>query len=387
MSITDTPRKKLNILLLSHTAMDGPFVVGSHHIYRELSKKGHNVVHVSSPINPVHLVKYKNLRTRLFYAFLFKSEKKNIVPLSLAPWKITKHFLKLWKKNMLLKWMYPTFKQIKKRNEIDQFDLILLDQPKFFGFEKYLPSPGVFYRPTDIYSSMEKDDLITEIEAQILNKARGIIATSKPVLDHLKDINKSLPVTIVENGVDYEHMVMPQPKPSEYKRLKGPILVYVGAMDQRLDKDAFIKIAEVNKEANIVIIGPYNDEVKNQFSPYPNIHLLGKRDYDKIPGYLQHSTIGLLPLSTDSANQGRSPMKLYEYGAAGLPVIATRTKELERRNKKFVFLYDSHEELTQVVDHLLNTDINSEEIAKSVKEYSWENKTNTILEFCKETVR
>jgi teichuronic acid biosynthesis glycosyltransferase TuaH len=35
--------------------------------------------------------------------------------------------------------------------------------------------------------------------------------------------------------------------------------------------------------------------------------------------------VGLLPFSQDGANAGRSPMKLYEYAAAGLAIAATST--------------------------------------------------------------
>jgi glycosyltransferase involved in cell wall biosynthesis len=69
-----------------------------------------------------------------------------------------------------------------------------------------------------------------------------------------------------------------------------------------------------------------------------NLVLLGPRSYDLIPAFLQHADIGLLPLTSHPANAGRSPMKLYEYGAAGLYVVATATPELVRRSLPFVCL-------------------------------------------------
>ena len=70
------------------------------------------------------------------------------------------------------------------------------------------------------------------------------------------------------------------------------------------------------------------------------MRLLGPRPYAEVPAYLQHADVGLLLLSPDPANAGRSPMKLYEYAAAGLPVLARATPELQRRAEPFVALYD-----------------------------------------------
>ena len=43
---------------------------------------------------------------------------------------------------------------------------------------------------------------------------------------------------------------------------------------------------------------------------------------------LSRYRVGLLPLSDDPANDGRSPMKLYEYLAAGLNVLCRSTTAL-----------------------------------------------------------
>jgi glycosyltransferase involved in cell wall biosynthesis len=63
-----------------------------------------------------------------------------------------------------------------------------------------------------------------------------------------------------------------------------------------------------------------------------NVHYLGPVGRDDLPAYLQHSDVGIIPF--DVANHralidGVNPIKLYEYLAAGLPVVASRWAEIE----------------------------------------------------------
>ena len=55
----------------------------------------------------------------------------------------------------------------------------------------------------------------------------------------------------------------------------------------------------------------------------PNVHLLGARTYDELPAVLRGADAGLIPYSINELTSSIFPMKVYEYLAAGLPVVAT----------------------------------------------------------------
>src|SRR6202044_2048783 len=55
----------------------------------------------------------------------------------------------------------------------------------------------------------------------------------------------------------------------------------------------------------------------------PNIHLLGRRAYSELPAVLRAADAGLIPYARNELTDSIFPMKVYEYLAAGLPVIAT----------------------------------------------------------------
>ena len=56
----------------------------------------------------------------------------------------------------------------------------------------------------------------------------------------------------------------------------------------------------------------------------PNVHLLGVRSYREIsPSVLRAADAGLIPYARNELTESIFPMKVYEYLAAGLPVLAT----------------------------------------------------------------
>jgi hypothetical protein len=69
------------------------------------------------------------------------------------------------------------------------------------------------------------------------------------------------------------------------------------------------------------------------------------------------------------ANLGRSPMKLYEYFAAGLQVVATRSPIIDNVQSK-IFTYNSSLEGAYAVENALNSGLNIEGISESEK-HDW----------------
>jgi glycosyltransferase involved in cell wall biosynthesis len=67
-------------------------------------------------------------------------------------------------------------------------------------------------------------------------------------------------------------------------------------------------------------------------SARPILHLLGPRSFELLPQYLHNADVGLIPFDVVGHAElvdTIHPLKLYEYLACGLPVVATRWRELE----------------------------------------------------------
>lgn len=377
--------KNKKVLFASHTLMNGPFVVGSHHLAKELSI--HNeVIHLSSPVTPLHFLKWKDKVTKYkLNRSLRKAKYKindnliDIVPFSLIPWKISRNFYNTSKLNFTCRTMFPSIKD----KLYQDIDILIIDQPSFIGIERVINPKITIYRPTDLYTDMENDEVIRRAEALIMKKADGLIGTSEPVLNKISLLNKKVPTLLLENGVEFEHFNTVKPEPKEYAHIKGRKAVYMGAIDDRLDMNAILELAKSLTYLNIILIGPYEEKDIRPIKDIKNIYIFGSREYQELPGYLQNADIGLLPLSDHPSNQGRSPMKLYEYAASGLPVVAKITTEMERRKKdSFISTYSNYKELVNKTQKLLDDNsLDSIVIKEQANKYSWKNRSLILSEF------
>ena len=374
--------ERLKILFLSHTYIGGSFVVGSHHLSEQLAARGHKVVHIATPITLYHLIGKYNInqkkRIEIFKKGSVVSGVENIVPFTLFPWKISRNIYKLTGINLLQKTLTNKSKMF---NEV--YDILIIDQPQFVGIEKKIKSKKIIYRATDLYAVMKNDEILTLAESDISAKSDGIIGTSNPVVKHLKKFTNA-PSLVLENGVNIEHFTKRVNKPKEYINLEGAIATYVGALDFRFDFLALIKLSRSLPNLNFIIIGPISKEINEELHGIKNVFFLGERKFEEIPAYLQYSDLGLLLTNDHPSNNGRSPMKLYEYACSGLPVLLRETEELEKLSDDFLFFYKDNSNLVTSAINALNHNLEKKDIIESGTEKSWSIKTQILMDFIDE---
>lgn len=381
--------KSLGIVFASHTFIGAPFVVGSHHISRELALRGHRIVHISTPVTLGHLaaISKPHIRAR-FRNFLKGGERLdnrliNYVPFSVVPWQLSSRFPGT---NLFIKTV-PPIRWILRRSDIDKVDLLIIDQPNLVDLDRLLRPKVLVYRATDLYEEMTGNRAIRDAERKLIDRADLLVGTSQPVLNRLTKDAGNKPSLLLENGVDFAHFSKVAYLPDEYRNIPSPRLVYVGALDERFDFAAIDGLARALSDVQIVLIGPQPTDQKDvkALASRGNVHVLGARNYFDLPGFLQYANVGLLPLSSHPANNGRSPMKLFEYGAAGLPVVATATEELERRKLPFVFLANSTKDFITKVEQILSDDENkisrSDCARTSSSSYSWASIAERLINF------
>jgi glycosyltransferase involved in cell wall biosynthesis len=116
--------------------------------------------------------------------------------------------------------------------------------------------------------------------------------------------------------------------------LPRPRLVFQGAIvATKLDLALLAELARLRPEWSIVLVGPRGaGDPGGDLSALdraPNIHFAGPRDAAGLPVVLRGADIGLIPYAINDLTRSVFPMKVYEYLAAGLPVLATPLPALE----------------------------------------------------------
>lgn len=152
-----------------------------------------------------------------------------------------------------------------------------------------------------------------------------VVMASAPALIDLHRSERS-DILYVENGVDPMAFGRPTSAPSDLPELNGPVLGYHGMIARWFDFDLVGTIADELPDVEIVLVGPVDPHVRDRLADLearPNIHYLGPRQSDEIAAYVQSFDVGMVPFVVDDLTRAVSPLKMYEYMAAGVPVVAT----------------------------------------------------------------
>ena len=122
----------------------------------------------------------------------------------------------------------------------------------------------------------------------------------------------------------------PLPEPEDLRGIPHPRICYVGNLDgARLDFQLLAGLAQKHPGQQLILVGPWNagDALREEFAALPNVHLLGRKNPEDCPAYLQHADVGVIPFRVTPLTAAIYPLKINEYLAMGLPVVATPFSE------------------------------------------------------------
>ena len=110
--------------------------------------------------------------------------------------------------------------------------------------------------------------------------------------------------------------------------LPRPRIVFTGAISQvKLDLALIAELARSRPAWSFALVGPVGAGDPHTdisaLAAVPNVHLLGMREYGRLPAVLRGADAGLIPYVANELTRSIFPMKVYEYLAAGLPVVAS----------------------------------------------------------------
>jgi teichuronic acid biosynthesis glycosyltransferase TuaH len=230
---------------------------------------------------------------------------------------------------------------------------------------------------------MRADPTVLDAERLVCARANVLIATSRPVAAHLSALSKR-DAHVMTNGVHFEHFALPR-MPAPRWNLPGrrtTRALYVGSFDARFGAAALRNAAEKLHETTFILAGPGSENVSGSLG-LANVIGLGPVKYERLPGLMQQCSVGLLPLSKHTANPGRSPMKLYEYAAAGLPIAATSTDEIRQHTLPTLHLAADDQTFAEAVSGAFACSLDPSRVnagRECARDESWISKARRLAE-------
>jgi glycosyltransferase involved in cell wall biosynthesis len=217
-------------------------------------------------------------------------------------------------------------------------------------------------------------------EQDLLAKSDMVLVCSTPLLESKRKANPH--TYLVTHGVDFEHFQKATDPalatPSELRDLPRPILGFHGLIADWVDLELMAGIARLRPEWSIVLVGRADTDLA-PLKGLANVHILGHRPYARLPEYLRGFDVALLPFVQNELTISANPLKLREYLAAGLPVVAAPLPEIARLGN-LVGLATTAEEYVRQISALFDAgDVGpSRERSERVRNESWEDKVKEI---------
>lgn len=126
------------------------------------------------------------------------------------------------------------------------------------------------------------------------------------------------------------------------------------------------------------MIGPlYNVSTVPQ---RPNLHWLGFKNYEELPDYARCFDVGIIPFKNSSMIDAVNPIKMWEYLAAGMPVVTTAVPEAKKYEGILFYSQDEEAFLTNIQLALRdNSYLRREERLALARQNSWDARAERII--------
>jgi len=231
-----------------------------------------------------------------------------------------------------------------------------------------------------IYHSCDMFEEWTAFEPLIMKQSDVVLATSQMIYDERRKNHDN--VHLVRNACN-ESMINAEWKcPEDIAKIENPIGLFSGAIGNWVK--TFL-LSEASNHCNTVLVG---SEFGKQ-RPQKMINL-GIKKHSDLVNYYNASDIGLLPFNVNSTvTQAANPIKMWEYLACGLPVLATSWVETDLPElKDVVFTANETDKFIEKLNMLLNLNENEKkQISEKAKEIArnntWEKRFKQVEDIIK----
>ncbi len=166
-------------------------------------------------------------------------------------------------------------------------------------------------------------------ERRFVGRADLVLASAPALAARMRELSGNvLEAPNVADTALFATALEDGPVDAALEALPRPRVVFTGAIvTTKLDLRLLVELARARPEWSFALVGPVGPGDPradvSMLEAEPNVHLLGARAYQELPAVLRGADAGLIPYARNELTGSIFPMKVYEYLAAGLPVVAT----------------------------------------------------------------
>ena len=266
--------------------------------------------------------------------------------------------------------------------------VILNDNSMINGFyfkEMLKPSVQIYFLRDNVTKVSYHAKHGSRLEPLLIKKSDIVVTNSPAFTDYALQFNPNS--SFIGQGVDinlYCDKDGTLRVPDELNKIPHPRIGYTGALTTiRLDIDLIVHVAEKRPDWNLVLVGPEDQSFKDsRLHQLSNVYFLGGKPGTELPGYVKGFDVAINPQIINEITNINYPLKLDEYLAMGVPVVATKTWFMEFYFSKDSYLAPAKEDYITEIGKALSEDNpeKHQERIRVARSHSWANFVDKIYE-------
>jgi glycosyltransferase involved in cell wall biosynthesis len=214
---------------------------------------------------------------------------------------------------------------------------------------------------------------LLSLHDEMIDGVDAVFVTSRRLADKLRARRPD--AVYLPNGVADIFFEADAAEPPVLQRFPHPRVVFVGALDAWVDYDTIAHVGTRLPHASVLVFGP-GEPVRRSYPS--NVHFLGTYPYRGLPTLLRHCDVGMVPFTKNELTHAVSPLKLFEYLAAGLATVATRLDEIEASASPAI-LCDDSDAFARAVESVLDGDPRGREARVAfARQHTWPRRFETV---------
>lgn len=197
-------------------------------------------------------------------------------------------------------------------------------------------------------------------EEECCREADLVVCTGRQLVEKKRALNPN--VAFVPEGADVEAFIDATNDgtsvPEDLRQLPGKVIGYVGAINWRLDSGIILHMAEREPGWSFALIGPVWGDLPDaeRLRAASNVYFLGPKPASSLPSYCKGMDVCLIPYVLNEYTHHIFPLKLYEYMAAGKPMVSTDMTEMRPYEGEHLAIGRSPEDFHGAVRRVLEED-------------------------------
>jgi glycosyltransferase involved in cell wall biosynthesis len=170
-------------------------------------------------------------------------------------------------------------------------------------------------------------------EKAYIQQADLVLAVSALAEEQARRFNNN--VEYLPNGADVQriHRASGEPVRRRYGLEDATVVSLIGLIDSPYLIEAVLKARAKIPDLKCLLVGE-SDYLRSSVADIPGTDDIfvfsGPVPYEEVARYFAATDIGLYPVPGVSYDDGRSPIKVFEYTAAGCPVVTPTIREVKR---------------------------------------------------------